>query len=50
MFKLTLIKNNLKLYKINICVEAALETILQGVTLAIVMFISKSQCKGTTNN
>ena len=47
MFKLILIKNNLKLYKINICVEAALETILQGVTLAIVLYLSQSQCKGT---
>ncbi len=35
MFKLKLNKINIKLYKINISVEAALETILQSVTLAI---------------
>jgi len=40
MFKLTLIKNNLKLYKINISVQYVSETILQSITLALVMFIS----------
>ena len=38
--KLKLNKFNIKLYKINIFVEAALETILQSVTLAFVMLIS----------
>ena len=38
--KLKLNKFNIKLYKINIFVEAALETILQSVTLAFVMFLS----------
>lgn len=38
--KLKLNKINIKLYKINISVKAALENILQSVTLAFVMFIS----------
>ena len=45
--KLKLNKINIKLYKINIFVEAALETILQSVTLAFVMYLSQSRCKGT---
>lgn len=50
MFKLKLNKINLKLYKINISVQYVLETILQSVTLAFVMYLSQSQCKGMKKN
>jgi len=50
MFKLKLNKINLKLYKINISVQYVSETILQSATLALVMSVSQSRCKGTKKN